>query len=689
MSRNDKRRPQTTIMIVWILLTVSLSLSLTNAITVEEAGVADFTLVSTGHGPVQWAQTTDNQSFLSIGIANPCYVAKRNLQNGKVDWRRNVCSKAIGKQENKVAWALARDTVASLEGSLLRVWSVATGGMQWEREVASEDGLRVGIVEKEGFEYVVVMRRNKKALAIHLVDTGTLVGLDGTLSADDIRLAGLVDLNEPLQQKVSCEGFKISFQQGMLRGFKGDSEVGTTAERLVTEQDTLKLLKALTCDAEGATFLVSTERGTTCAVLVTTTTVKELWKAHEGLTSISSALLLDASHYVGMDHDPKKDVSPLLLSRRLQSQVQGLTEIVSSTVENLWTSSSDRRAHFFGFVKMAVLLSPVTHRIYGLATTGTERAQIQYAIDLPAQHVRWHRLVHGIPNPQAATRGNTGLTLHRDVMALTASTLSSLEWTCFDGATGMQLGQGSVPIGASVRQVVPIAGDQDCRQGAALILNDGAVVTVPPTASEINTDNRPMFSHSMNRETGQLIALQMTKQGDGKFSTREVGTAVFPGEEIMTVAYPSREQVVQSPCHVLGDDSLLLKYLNPHLAVVMTTPKSEPADTDIAFVQALHKATIKANAAKPKPMGVGETAASSVEEESITLPNLFVNVVDTVTGRVLYRTSHSHASLSHPIKAIVSENWVVYSFVNSKTRRGEVGVLTLVRFSLCDYSLAL
>lgn len=38
----------------------------------------------------------------------------------------------------------------------------------------------------------------------------------------------------------------------------------------------------------------------------------------------------------------------------------------------------------------------------------------------------------------------------------------------------------------------------------------------------------------------------------------------------MNVAYPRRGEVIQSPSTVLGDDALLLKYLNPHTLVVVT-----------------------------------------------------------------------------------------------------------------------
>jgi hypothetical protein len=56
---------------------------------------------------------------------------------------------------------------------------------------------------------------------------------------------------------------------------------------------------------------------------------------------------------------------------------------------------------------------------------------------------------------------------------------------------------------------------------------------------------------------------------------------------------------------------------------------------------------------------------------------MFVNLVDTVSGRVLHRTSHSNVDSTKDVCAIITENWVLYSFVNAKSRRTEIGVMTL------------
>jgi hypothetical protein len=57
----------------------------------------------------------------------------------------------------------------------------------------------------------------------------------------------------------------------------------------------------------------------------------------------------------------------------------------------------------------------------------------------------------------------------------------------------------------------------------------------------------------------------------------QVGSLSWGGEHLLTVAYPLRRELIPTPAAVLGDDSLLLKYLNPHLAVVATMPAAADA----------------------------------------------------------------------------------------------------------------
>jgi hypothetical protein len=82
----------------------------------------------------------------------------------------------------------------------------------------------------------------------------------------------------------------------------------------------------------------------------------------------------------------------------------------------------------------------------------------------------------------------------------------------------------------------------------------------------------------------------------------------------------------------------------------------------------------KTGGPKRKPAGVKQVDVPLVSEDT---PNFFVNVVDSVSGRVLYRASHTGAISSPAPITVISENWVFYTFMNAKTRRAELGVLSL------------
>ena len=157
-------------------------------------------------------------------------------------------------------------------------------------------------------------------------------------------------------------------------------------------------------------------------------------------------------------------------------------------------------------------------------------------------------------------------------------------------------------------------------------------------------------------------------------------------ERIVTVAYPQRNEVVQSPSTILGDDSLLLKYLNPHLCVIVTEATLEfmqgVEGEEDGGTSALYKA-LGSKAQGKKPLGATNPGEAAPANLTTPTPTLFVNLVDTVSGQVLHRISHSHAALGvlaagpTTVPVVISENWIVYAFPNAKSRRTEIGVLTL------------
>lgn len=142
---------------------------------------------------------------------------------------------------------------------------------------------------------------------------------------------------------------------------------------------------------------------------------------------------------------------------------------------------------------------------------------------------------------------------------------------------------------------------------------------------------------------------------------------------IVGVAYPNTDDVSNSPAQILGDDSLLIKYLNHNLVAILSESLSPPMES-----------------------------SSTSWSGKIPVPTVDVTLVDTVAGRILHRVSHSHATISPPSfqhdslyvesqaapKIIISENWVIYTYWNAgKAKRTEVGVLALYEGMMGPFDL--
>lgn len=164
----------------------------------------------------------------------------------------------------------------------------------------------------------------------------------------------------------------------------------------------------------------------------------------------------------------------------------------------------------------------------------------------------------------------------------------------------------------------------------------------------------------------------------------------------MNVAYPRRGEVIQSPSTVLGDDALLLKYLNPHTLVVVTeatksfladvAPVSDGSDeTGDGFYNALVGDEYSSSTAeqKRKPLGASKPGAdaSSSPNSSVNAatPSLFISLVDSVSGQILHRVSHAHALESDMTEGAAGTRVPVgrLHVFQPRTRRTDVGVLTL------------
>jgi len=468
-----------------------------------------------------------------------------------------------------------------------------------------------------------------------------------------------------------------------------------TGDTYIADGDSILISSLLQCSSSGKmTIFLGTERGSTTQLSLVIghnneARLKVDWSAEEGLASLSSAIILDASHLGFDDLVEEKDAVSRKISfaGRLNSQWKNVVDALSNAngLINSNAVNFSYRDHLFGFVKVAALLSTKAHRLWGMSTAGKDRGLIRWSLDLPKKTI-WHSMVHGTTNAAKAAHGIHGDTHSREILVLSASS-ASIDWMCIDGTSGAVNAQDSVAISSPVVQVLPVYGSNSggCRQASLLLGEDRSLTVVPADAEtnalvqkQLHKSPNGLYTHMVDKVTNKIESFRVAHatNGDHKFVARSVGLTSFAGEQIIKVAYPLRHEDVQSMSTILGDNSLLLKYINPHMAVVVTVlvEKDHQASTKVAL--ALEKGKHE-----KKPVGVGAPGSSTVlqssEKGSDDLPNMFVNLVDTVSGRILYRHSHSDIDEDKKVSVVVSENWVIYTYVNAKTRRTEIGVLTL------------
>jgi hypothetical protein len=137
-------------------------------------------------------------------------------------------------------------------------------------------------------------------------------------------------------------------------------------------------------------------------------------------------------------------------------------------------------------------------------------------------------------------------------------------------------------------------------------------------------------------------------------------------ERVLEVSYPAAADTVHSPFCLLGDDSVLLKYLNPHIALITTVG----SDASLSSSSAAAAASVVAadsdsnDAAAATAASSSSTAAAPAEEDSF----MYWTLVDTVTGKIVLRLRQESAV--GPVHSVIVENHIVSTYWNAKVRKG-------------------
>jgi len=158
----------------------------------------------------------------------------------------------------------------------------------------------------------------------------------------------------------------------------------------------------------------------------------------------------------------------------------------------------------------------------------------------------------------------------------------------------------------------------------------------------INVKDRLFFS-LFNKQTATLQGYKVNLQGNTVASASLLWSKCYSPTGPKITDQPQTEDSIEvaalvqnnvnthAPARVLGDGSVLWKYLNPHLLAIGTINKGD---------------------------------------QSVT-----INLIDTITGQQLYSIKHTMAT--GPLHIVASSNWVVYSLWSSKFHQYQISVLDL------------
>ncbi|XP_067096522.1 ER membrane protein complex subunit 1 [Osmerus mordax] len=178
--------------------------------------------------------------------------------------------------------------------------------------------------------------------------------------------------------------------------------------------------------------------------------------------------------------------------------------------------------------------------------------------------------------------------------------------------------------------------DQDYAK-VLLLVDDQYKVTAFPSTKNVLQQLQEMassiFFYLVDSNQGRLSGYRLRKD----LSTELIWEVVLPTEvqRIVSVKGKRPNEHVHSQGRVMGDRSVLYKYLNPNLLAVVT--ESTDLNQERSFV------------------------------------GMFL--VDGVTGRIIHEAIQRKAR--GPVHFVHSENWVVYEYWSTRSRRNEFSVLEL------------
>ena len=337
-------------------------------------------------------------------------------------------------------------------------------------------------------------------------------------------------------------------------------------------------------------FLVTTRDGTN--IMVSGESGETKWLEEGGLASVQEVLFTDRPDVSTKD----ANVMPSLYDR-LQMQLDTLISSVPSFTLNSESNDDDSDA-FFGFDRVALLRSE-TGAIYAIETSDGTQLWKTYVSNAKQMYLSNEKSLHVL------CRDGT----RDEIVTLRVS----------DGEIVSRSGE----LGFQVRQAVQY------RNGAILLRDESNRVHVFGSEKH-DEDFSGAFMYELDGNVLRGLSLRAIKS---EITAVPTWQHVLGSESDRVVAFTQsdRTRTVGSSARILGDKSVMIRYLNPNLAATISTRGHD---------------------------------------------TLELRVLDTVTGRIVFQQTHANAA-SEPCHVVLFENYVVYSYYNTKVQRTEISVAAL------------
>ncbi|RWS12912.1 hypothetical protein B4U79_03879 [Dinothrombium tinctorium] len=188
--------------------------------------------------------------------------------------------------------------------------------------------------------------------------------------------------------------------------------------------------------------------------------------------------------------------------------------------------------------------------------------------------------------------------------------------------------------------------DNTYLKGILILDKDNFVHLYPETTNQVLNKHKDTYFIVVGEEkTGLLEGYGFNAFSDENRKANRVWSLTLPTSESssksrLQIVFKRHGEHVHSQGRVLGDRSVLYKYLNPNLMVV-TIEGTDP----------------------------------TISEFGKKFSFITLYLIDAVTGSIIYSTIHKRSK--GPVFVVHSENSVVYSYYNEKSRRTEISSLEL------------